>query len=354
MEPWARVEVQVGILSIYELYAESNSRADDVVNLGQTLGAAWRIHSGLSGKAPNTFLLIGQGLGEPYPVAAHYILKSMDIDVSVADLHYDFQMLGLEIVEREFGDGTIRNTRLTDWERFSLLMTKHGGFSPRNVIEFMRNSMEEAGPAAKDVRDLYASYGIDVDLILGLSDAEVALLSSTIRVPEELLERFQIEVKCFPGETFVHLATGTETCISRLRPNDTVLAFDPRANRGRGALVARRVKRLYRNTTPEWMRLRWVEGGAPRELVCTPGHHFLDAFGGFPNIAQMLRDGSCYRGAGLGRVGRGDGRADRVFGRNGASVRAGLWRHPRGTTQRCCTISGGARSWKPPQPTRIG
>jgi Ca2+-binding RTX toxin-like protein len=97
--------------------------------------------------------------------------------------------------------------------------------------------------------------------------------------------------KCFPASTPVRTSRTASTPISRLRPGDTVLAFDPRANRGRGALVARRVTRLYRNTTTEWVRLRWVEEGAAREVVSTPGHHFLDEFGSFPTIAEMLRDG---------------------------------------------------------------
>ena len=58
-----------------------------------------------------------------------------------------------------------------------------------------------------------------------------------------------------------------------------------------GALVQRRVVRLYRNTTEEWVKLTWAEGGEQRELVTTPGHHFLDRFGNFPTIEEMLENG---------------------------------------------------------------
>jgi hypothetical protein len=44
----------------------------------------------------------------------------------------------------------------------------------------------------------------------------------------------------------------------------------------------------YRNTTEEWVKLTWAEGGEQRELVTTPGHNFLDRFGNFPTIDEML------------------------------------------------------------------
>ncbi len=57
------------------------------------------------------------------------------------------------------------------------------------------------------------------------------------------------------------------------------------------ALVPRRVTRLYRNTTTDWIRLRWFDGTA-REGVTTPGHHFQDELGGFPTTPERARTGS--------------------------------------------------------------
>jgi hypothetical protein len=100
-----------------------------------------------------------------------------------------------------------------------------------------------------------------------------------------------IDPRCFPADTPIAVSL-TESCpISDLRVGDTVLAFDPVADLGRGALVPRKVVRLYRNTTEEWVKLTWSEGGEARELVATPGHHFLDRFGGFPTIEEMLENG---------------------------------------------------------------
>ena len=54
--------------------------------------------------------------------------------------------------------------------------------------------------------------------------------------------------------------------------------------------VAAPCAQLYRNTTTDWIRLRWVDG--TREGVTTQGHHFLDAWGAFPTTPEMTLTGS--------------------------------------------------------------
>ncbi len=66
---------------------------------------------------------------------------------------------------------------------------------------------------------------------------------------------------------------------------------DPSADLGRGALMPRKVVRLFRNTTDEQVKLTWSEDGEQKELVTTPGHHFLDRFGSFPTIEEMIENG---------------------------------------------------------------
>ena len=107
--------------------------------------------------------------------------------------------------------------------------------------------------------------------------------------------------KCFPAHTRIQTSRTTSTAISALRVGDVVLAFDARADKGRGALVPRRVTRLYRNTTTDWLRLRWQ--GGTREVITTPGHHFLDAFGGFPTTLEMAKDGRARVGLASGALG---------------------------------------------------
>jgi hypothetical protein len=98
-------------------------------------------------------------------------------------------------------------------------------------------------------------------------------------------------IRCFPAHTRIQTSRTTSTAISALRVGDVVLAFDARADKGRGALVPRRVTRLYRNTTTDWIRLRWFDGKA-REGVTTRGHHFLGEFGRFLTTLEMNRTGS--------------------------------------------------------------
>lgn len=78
--------------------------------------------------------------------------------------------------------------------------------------------------------------------------------------------------ECFPAHTPIAISLTQTRPISDIRIGDTVLAFDPAADLGRGALVPRKVVRLYRNTTDEWVKLTWAEGGEAKELIATPGH----------------------------------------------------------------------------------
>ncbi|MFT3690216.1 Hint domain-containing protein [Paenirhodobacter sp.] len=94
---------------------------------------------------------------------------------------------------------------------------------------------------------------------------------------------------CFIPGTLISTPTGTAE-INSLLPGDLVLAFDPSADLGRGALVPKRVVRLFQNETEEWLRLSWREGGEDRELTVTPGHRFLDTEGRFRRIDEIIED----------------------------------------------------------------
>jgi hypothetical protein len=88
--------------------------------------------------------------------------------------------------------------------------------------------------------------------------------------------------------------TGCPVCseaTARVGVVERARALGPAVDLGRRALVPRKVVRLYRNTTEEWVKLTWAEGGEAKELVTTPGHHFLDRFGNFPKIEEMLENG---------------------------------------------------------------
>ncbi|MCA1242068.1 hypothetical protein LC092_06440 [Stappia stellulata] len=97
--------------------------------------------------------------------------------------------------------------------------------------------------------------------------------------------------KCFPSGTLIQ-GYLFEKNIKFVLPNDIIFSFDPSDNNGRGGLVPRRVTRTFTNITEEWLRLKWVENGEEKELVTTPGHHFLDRFGNFPQIERLIADGA--------------------------------------------------------------
>jgi hypothetical protein len=98
-------------------------------------------------------------------------------------------------------------------------------------------------------------------------------------------------VKCFARDTPIEMADSNTKPISEIRVGDVVMSFDPTADGGRGALVPKRVKRLFRNTTTEWIKLTWLENGEAKELVATPGHHMLDKTGAFTRLDLMVQNG---------------------------------------------------------------
>lgn len=87
--------------------------------------------------------------------------------------------------------------------------------------------------------------------------------------------------RCFLPGTPILMADGSETPIERIRIGDLVMAFDPAAAQGRGALAPRRVTRTFRNTARTILDLRG--------LRMTPGHVCLTDGGAFETIAGILR-----------------------------------------------------------------
>ncbi len=96
---------------------------------------------------------------------------------------------------------------------------------------------------------------------------------------------FERAPACFLPGTPVLMAGGAERAIERVRAGDLVMAFDPGADRGRGALVPRLVARTFRNTARAVVHLRG--------LRVTPGHVCLTDGGRFETVAAiLLRDGA--------------------------------------------------------------
>jgi hypothetical protein len=154
-----------------------------------------------------------------------------------------------------------------------------GGYKYSSFIEWLAQFREES---AVDERLNELSFALGNSL----SDANIDDLAAALRLSIA-------NNKCFPAHTSIQTSLTATTPIADLRVGDVVLAFDSCTDNGRGALVPRRVSKLFRNVTEVWVRLEWRDPvtGEERELVATPGHHFLDRHGNFPPIEQMIRDG---------------------------------------------------------------
>lgn len=110
-------------------------------------------------------------------------------------------------------------------------------------------------------------------------------------LPRLAYDKNDFGVRCFTGDTSVKMSDGQSKAIRDIKVGDIVMSFDPAADGGRGALVPKRVKRLFRNTTTEWIKLTWIENGEAKELVATPGHHMLDKTGAFTRLDLMVQNG---------------------------------------------------------------
>lgn len=85
---------------------------------------------------------------------------------------------------------------------------------------------------------------------------------------------------CFPAGTEVLSATGRRLPIEAVGQGDAVASFD--ASTTDGPILSGGVTRLFENITDTWITLS-------NGLTVTPGHHFLDASGGFRTIADILK-----------------------------------------------------------------
>ena len=153
-----------------------------------------------------------------------------------------------------------------------------------NFFKFFSNLGHD--PTKKDIDDALLKFlgpkgftSVEKQKILGASKAITPIFG----------------VQCFPANTLIQTSLTSTTPISALSIGDTILAFDPTADLGRGALVPRRVTRLFRNSTMDWIKLTWVDptSGAAQELVATPGHNMLDKHGHFTCLDALVAGNTC-------------------------------------------------------------
>jgi hypothetical protein len=152
----------------------------------------------------------------------------------------------------------------------------------KNGTPFSRWNIEEQADFAQEM--YYRSMGL-AGVYPKISNQQLNAVNTGGIVKIDLVK----DLKCFPASTLILTPSGSVP-ISDIKVGDTILAYDPNDTLGRGELTPHKVTRLYRNETTEWIKLTWIENGEPQELITTPGHHFLDEFGAFPTIEDMLEN----------------------------------------------------------------
>jgi hypothetical protein len=138
---------------------------------------------------------------------------------------------------------------------------------------------------------LISDEGRDPRNTIGVLNTEEYVPSEALRGLMMRMYGIELNARCFPADTPIQTSLTSTKPISEIRVGDVVMAFDPVADGGRGALVPKRVKRLFRNTTTEWIKLTWLENGEAKELVATPGHHMLDKTGAFTQLDRLVKNG---------------------------------------------------------------
>ncbi|REG34066.1 hypothetical protein EQ718_14515 (plasmid) [Paracoccus versutus] len=257
-DTWLTIEVQISILGAWSDYANAHKNATDVLALTNTGLSALRLRDAFIGK-PQSWVLsaITEGMKDKF-IEADFIINAINPD---ANINYGILLseqvkLDQLVVQRTFPDGTVANTPLTEWEKFSLIIQKHSGLDVSNVAKVVQEQYTLAGENAAALRQLYSAAGIDIDFIVGLTDSEIDQLGSDLNLPAEILEEFQFKAFCFSAGTQILVMGGEHASIETLRPGDIVLAFDHSVEAGRGALVPKRVVRLFHNETGDGFPFR--------------------------------------------------------------------------------------------------
>ncbi len=93
-----------------------------------------------------------------------------------------------------------------------------------------------------------------------------------------------IDGQCFPAGTLIECADGSLRPIDQIRQLDLVMSFDPATLQK----VPKKVLRVFRGETTEWIELCFEANGEERILTATPRHPFLSPNGTFAPLEQLV------------------------------------------------------------------
>ena len=95
---------------------------------------------------------------------------------------------------------------------------------------------------------------------------------------------YENQAKCFPAGTPILIPGNAYRPIESLNVGDWIMAFDPA--QPFAGLVPQQIGKLKRNTTLEWLKLVFLDGGT---LSATSGHEMLAADGTFARLDQLVQ-----------------------------------------------------------------
>ncbi len=110
------------------------------------------------------------------------------------------------------------------------------------------------------------------------------------RMRQEMLEN-GIE-ECFPADTPILMADGSEKLIEDIVVGDLVASFAPHSAVADAPLEPKAVTRLFRNRTEDFYELVFSHNGSQEVLHATPGHPFQTPTGEFKTLRELFAFGA--------------------------------------------------------------
>lgn len=183
---------------------------------------------------------------------------------------------GFALLAREMG---LRPEQLSTEYRMKLASGSYEGLSRSQAYAKQIETFVSLGYDRNEAQALTAYREA---LKFGSADALLAAMSKLadleLTPPDE---ESKLWAFCFSNDVLVSMADGTRKPIEAVAVGDEVLAFSSLHEKGAGSAVPRRVTRLFRHTTQEWLKLS-------NGVTVTPGHFFLTTDGTFEPISRIL------------------------------------------------------------------
>ncbi len=192
-EPWMTANVRINVVGAWLAYANAHPGADDVKMVHDLYVGGRGLWKAITDPGSRSAWLIP---GLVSVVTGDVGLKGMaTLDAmkipynSVDVVDFNVNQLGPAIVQRQRPDGSMVNTALTDWEKYSLILKKFADFDPTNFPAFLKQAIQSGEALSNAEKALLDKLGIKVDLILEADLAELQARYPQLHLPPELQQK---------------------------------------------------------------------------------------------------------------------------------------------------------------------